>query len=493
MFQKVQHAGYTRYILERNPPRYDEYGDELDESEIDQEADEGATTENAYAGIKLEGVCNHKALCSKSLIDTFTLELLCPLKHPSELPVHPTLSHPYLSSALPDMVKSTQDKLRQERANLWRAKHLNRQLIGDESWMPCGAVETPSDWDLFEPRKKPFDETNGIRKRKREVLENGGIRAIGHTVDTGGMTAATTEHEVYEPSSSFLTGRPSAEPRQDMLMPEAGLGDILSSKSPLEEKKNGTEAQVDKTGGGAEHVQMNDANDLDLAPETNGVHPPDISNIGDAQPLEDGQGPAMHTEENADVETADGKNTGQSPKRSSEPDDATPPPPTRRITRALAANNTSNPHSTNPTPPLSPTPTLGSSSDSSLLPIDPLFLLPHSIRSSTATSASYGLPGEEAAETRRLLTTYIQKQEESVRGYEAVLAKLLKAQRLRDEVLEMCKAEGHVGEMSDGEDWIDSERWGLQPGELKKGRDEDEDAVEENTIGGRKGKRRARN
>ena len=427
-----------------------------------------------------------------------TLELLCPLKHPSELSVHPTMSYPYLSSALPDMVKSTQDKLRQERANLWRAKHLNRQLVGDESWMPCGAVESAADWDLFEPRKKPVEETNGVRKRKREgipleVLENGGTNAVGHVVKTDGIMAAATEREAEETSSALLTGHPSAESAQDEPMRDAGHGDELGAKSPPEDEANGTEARADEDGGGAQDVQMDNTQDSDAVPETNGVHSPDTNKVEDGQPLGDSQRAAMQTEEIMDAENVDGKGAEQSPKHNSEPDDTTPPPPPRRITRALAANNTSNPHSTNPTPPLSPTPTLASSSVSSLLHVDPLFLLPPSVRPSSAASASHGLPGEEVAETRRLLTTYIQKQEESVRGYEAVLAKLLKAQRLRDEVLEMCKAEGHVGEMSDGEDWIDYEHWGLQPGELRKGRDEDEDAVEENTIGGRKGKRRARN
>ena len=408
------------------------------------------------------------------------------------------MSQPYLSSALPDMVKSTQDTLRQERANLWRAKHLNRQLIGDESWMPCGAVESTSDWNLFEPRKKPLQETNGVKKRKREctsseVLESGGTEVIIHAVETAEMTEAATEKEVYEPSSALLTGRPSAELGQDVAMPGAGRSRELDNQAPADEKQNGTEVQADKTRGNADDVQVGDAHDLESLPETNGTHPPDIDKIEDAQTLEDGQGGAMQTEEIAYTEMVDGKAIEPSPKPDSEPDDATPPPPTRRITRALAANNNSNPHSTNPTPPLSPTPTLASSSTSSLLRIDPLFLLPPSVHPSNAASALHGLPGEEAAETRRLLTTYIQKQEESVRGYEVVLVKLLKAQRLRDEVLEMCKAEGHVGEMSDGEDWIDYEHWGLQPGELRKGRDEDEDAVEENTIGGRKGKRRARN
>jgi hypothetical protein len=404
------------------------------------------------------------------------------------------MSHPYLSTALPDMVKSTQDKLRQERANLWRAKHLNRQLIGDESWMPCGAVESPNDWDLFGPQKKPFEVTNGVKKRKREGTSSEGLESnrtevADHALGSGEMKETTTEKEVNEPSA-LLTGRPSAE--RDLKMPDA-KHDVDYKVKDLNEKKNGAGARAEKTKGEPEDVQINNAIDADPMPETNGTHPPVTTDLEDAEHPEDGDEGAMHTEEKADTEIVEDKAIEHSPKPVSEPDDATPPLPTRRITRALAANNTSNPHSTNPTPPLSPTLTLTSSSTSSLLQIDPLFLLAPSVHPSNAASALYGLPGEEAAETRRLLTTYIQKQEESVRGYEAVLAKLLKAQRLRDEVLEMCKAEGHVGEISDGEDWIDYERWGLQPGELRKGRDEDEDAVEENTIGGRKGKRRARN
>lgn len=105
-------------------------------------------------------------------------------------------------------------------------------------------------------------------------------------------------------------------------------------------------------------------------------------------------------------------------------------------------------------------------------------------------AALYGLPPEEAQETRRLLAAYIQRQEESVRGYEAVFAKLVRAQSLRDEVWEMCKADGHVGQMSDGEDWIDYEQWNLQPSDLRKGKFEEEDTTEETGYGGKRGKRR---
>jgi len=52
-----------------------------------------------------------------------------------------------------------------------------------------------------------------------------------------------------------------------------------------------------------------------------------------------------------------------------------------------------------------------------------------------------------------------------------------------------CKAEGHVGEMSDGEDWYDREEWGLEQ-DLVKGREEEDDeaaaAPGKKTRGGRR-------
>lgn len=67
-----------------------------------------------------------------------------------------------------------------------------------------------------------------------------------------------------------------------------------------------------------------------------------------------------------------------------------------------------------------------------------------------------------------------------MRGFEHMLESLLRACRMKDDVFEWCKAEGHVGEMSDGEDWYDREKWGLAEGEdLKKGADEDEAEVDE--------------
>jgi len=101
----------------------------------------------------------------------------------------------------------------------------------------------------------------------------------------------------------------------------------------------------------------------------------------------------------------------------------------------------------------------------------------------------FGLPPSEADETRRLLVTYIQKQEEVVRGHQKIFEGLSRANRHRKMVLEWCKADGHTGEMSDGEDWYDKEHWGLNE-DLRKGV-HDEDEVE-TAVTGEKGKRRTR-
>lgn len=50
----IEHAGYFRNILRRNPKRYDEDGEELEDDDEDEEADARAAEENPYGGIQLE-------------------------------------------------------------------------------------------------------------------------------------------------------------------------------------------------------------------------------------------------------------------------------------------------------------------------------------------------------------------------------------------------------------------------------------------------------
>ncbi|KAK6344490.1 hypothetical protein TWF696_008125 [Orbilia brochopaga] len=98
---------------------------------------------------------------------------------------------------------------------------------------------------------------------------------------------------------------------------------------------------------------------------------------------------------------------------------------------------------------------------------------------------NFGLPAQEAEEARQLLLLAVQKEEEFIRGLERVRAMLLKADRQRKQVWDWCRADG-APELSDGEDYVDLEYWGLKEGDLIKGSAEEEEEEDP------KGKRTAR-
>ena len=140
------------------------------------------------------------------------------------------------------------------------------------------------------------------------------------------------------------------------------------------------------------------------------------------------------------------------------------PPPHRMTTRAQAQAASDNSASTR----------TRSASPASWVPpvIHPLYQIP----ASAQPDRDFGLPAHEAEETRRILAAYVQKQEEVVRGAAKLYDGLLRADRMRQTVFKWCKADGHVGEMSDGEDWYDKEYWGLDE-DLRKGHDDEEEDV----------------
>ena len=100
----------------------------------------------------------------------------------------------------------------------------------------------------------------------------------------------------------------------------------------------------------------------------------------------------------------------------------------------------------------------------------------------------FGVPTAEAEECRKLLLIYVERQEEVVRGTRELCYGLMKADRMRKDVLGWTRAEGHIGELSDGEDWYDREEWGLEE-DLVKGKEDDED--EANAPGKKTRQRRA--
>ena len=53
--QRIDHAGFDRYILHNNPKRYDIEGYELDAEDEDPEADEDAAERDPYGEIMIHG------------------------------------------------------------------------------------------------------------------------------------------------------------------------------------------------------------------------------------------------------------------------------------------------------------------------------------------------------------------------------------------------------------------------------------------------------
>ncbi|KAI9775485.1 MAG: hypothetical protein M1839_001102 [Geoglossum umbratile] len=434
--KEIEHAGYRRHIVSRNPPRLDEDGDELDEEDVDEEADAAARADNVYGDIRVE-------------------EILAPLTSVADLPNHPSLSFPYLSNTLPELAKQASDMVHKEKASLWKAKQLLMKFRGDENWAPCGMMESDNDIALFGPIGI---ETHNGRPRPQQPPAVAPARD-GRRASAGGGSE-TLNHQAKK--LTHASGN--------------GSNDRLVA---LDRDNRG----VTVYGGGQEDIPM-----ADVPKDGTATNEPLAVNADGPQdgPNANLNGAVTHK---ADLDMEDAQN-GEHPSRSknptanSTPEDQTSaeldleaeeelsqPAPHRMTTRAQALATASNtpPHSRS----RSPTPNS---------PLDnwvhPIFLIPESAK----PDPDFGLPQAEAIDTRRLLLLYVQKQEEICRGAEQLRDGLLKANRRRKEVWKWAKAEAHVGEMSDGEDWYDKEEWGLEE-DLKKGKEEEDD------DGGKEGKK----
>jgi len=382
------------------------------------------------------------------------------------------------------MVHDTNAKIRKERNNLWRAKNLYRFFTGDETWIPSERAEGLDDWELFEPNYGCSGRRSQISPSKRRRL-NGDAQDVDRDVQiSDALDERRTEanramvNGTLEDLSSMVRGRAG-----DSGHNHAGDEDVDVSMAELEtegmeadSRVNGTHNEVEQTN---KRRQAGDQDGSGVSKEE--------SNTEDSNdpPHEDQNTGLASTYEQHD-HTHDGNNNDENEEEENDQPSTTssPPPPPRRITRALAAEaeTASNPQIASP-PPTSPT--LSSHSQSQFEP-HPIFLLPphlaathaiHPTHTNLSLSLAHsGLPPEELLETRKLLSLYIQKSEETIRGLENILGKLIKAKRRRDRLFEWCRSEGHVGELSDGEDWIDEGYWGLESGELRKGRDEDSGA-----------------
>jgi hypothetical protein len=366
--------------------------------------------------------------------------------------------------------------VQKEKATLWKMKHLLTLMSGDHAWIPCEMLETPDDIHLFS------DGHNGYREHLVEKLRSRANNdpatnesILEHRTRATVVSALENGPEIpvsKDASDSLPSDLPAAE--DDVVMIDA-LKEIIGEEVPVVVTIGAAEDEIE-TGQvpEKENIAMAKVSNSD----TEGVPKlTDGAAEGEDQPMEgqehvvDDAPSAAQMEAEPDAEGST-KTLEDNQATVADGDEALPdgeaegiPEPRRMRTRAQAqaasSNNTPNSHSL----PRSTTP-----SSSNTFFIHPYFLAPPSAH----PSGDLGLPPVEAEETRRLLQLYIQKQEEIARGSEKIYEGLMRAERLRKLVLKWCKAEGHLGEMSDGEDWVDGEEWGLtEP--LKKGQEEEEE------------------
>lgn len=341
-------------------------------------------------------------------------------------------------------------------------------MSGDHTWAPCGVFETDDDILLF---------SNGQNDYREHILEKTRLKMANEVSSYEELAEKTTAA-----ANSALEGGPELPPPLGLV--EKAVADIPVTEDDVAmvdaavetEAEGNAEAVLAITAELPKEMAPTTANKPAASTRANGLASETPTNVTEMAKEEEKQTVEDVSQDKLDEkpETSpqemevDGETKPASELQPTIVDDEATvpyqeeiPEPRRMRTRAQAQAASDN---TTISRPRSATPSTNTSF------IHPYFLAPASAR----PIPDMGLPPVEAEETRRLLQLYIQKQEEICRGSQKVYDGLLKAERLRKTVYKWAKADGHVGEMSDGEDWYDKEEWGLSE-DLKKGQDEEEE------------------
>lgn len=314
--------------------------------------------------------------------------------------------------------------LHREQKVLWQVKRLFTEMRGDLQWAPVGLFHTPFDDRLLALHRA--------------------------STSSAAVSAEVLPFQRFqEPFTTDASTEVVSQARQE----DVQMADDIVA--PIESTLNGT--------GAVESAQ--EPRDVDIPLATNGILHNGTSEAHDTNgtlPTEDAAmeeaGLAQTIEESAEkAET--GTSVGDA--------DSTTTPAHRMTTRAQANQSTQ-------------TPSLARSiSPGSFVPvIHPFFQFPPDV----VKDPNVGLPAQMADEARLALTTYISKQEEIVRSCREMHSGLLKAMKMRTNVWNWTKAEGHL-DLSDNEDYIDLQEWGIDARDTRikwtKGQQEDEQETEE--------------
>jgi hypothetical protein len=317
------------------------------------------------------------------------------------------------------MIRKTEDALHREQRILWKMKALFTEFRGDAVWAPVGMFHTEFDDVLLGTHR--MSASSATLSTNLLVTEG----AAGSAVDDAEPDTSLPEQPAEDVP---MTDDAAVEGR----MVTAATNGAIHTADAAPERARRPAGHT--TNGDGPH-ESSETHDISVANGTM-TEPPDAPMLDPtAEPSDD------------TLPNADGDNDSSAPSH-------------RMTTRARAHE-----------PTHSPTPSFGSPQ------IHPFFAFP----STAIPDANLGLPIHMADETRHALISYISKQEEIVRSYTEIHAGLLKSLEMRTNVLNWTKAEGHDGEMSDHEDWVDLERWGIERKDFRKGMVEDDgdEAVEE--------------
>ena len=429
-----------------------------------------------------------------------------PLTAAADLDKHLALSVPYTNHVLENMVQTLEDTARREQATFWGLKNMHIRFRGDDSFAPCVSFQAEEKIEDFDERQEamsaPISVTNDTDKSDVPVTNWHSIPNIGLMTglenmggpenpkrnqvsnnSKGAARMAESRLNKHNSNGTVSANRDEAAPagpselqygedqdeqqnhiqesRTDQQEPEGDTSmldlqnDVVRERATIEAEQTSTEiAEGPRTTSTVEKLPKREEaiDDSSFVPsldqsQAQPEQTPDPErpySCANANPLENG----IATQDHA-----------PSPPGASEDGNITHRMTTRSNARAQASTNG------HPTP-LSTTSVL-----SSTPLIHPFFLAPLI----SLPDPQGGLHPHLADEVRRYLSLYVQKQSEVVRQTDGLLQGLRRAQRMKQTVWDWCRGEGHVGEMSDGEDWIDMEKWGLEV-PLRKGEEvEDED------------------
>ncbi|KAK4180258.1 RXT2-like protein [Triangularia setosa] len=355
--------------------------------------------------------------------DVHLEQIFRPLTSVTDLPTHPAISKPFTSRALTELVDQARIIMQSENKALWKVKPLLTKLVGDNTWVPCGLMSGPDDALLF------TDPTRFFHRPDRQRLR-----------PTAAPVAATTNGVASAPDST--SGESAGRERVD--------GAVPGPSAPTSEDTLDGETLPD------------------AAAETNGVASTETRRPQEGQE----EPPQVNGDSKQDERPGEEVHAGDTNKDEADDEDVVMAEAPKRRDMLSRPDIRLEPPRNNGTPVLAPT----SDPFGPDAPfIHPMFIAPREARQ----DRNMGLAEHEAEELRRWLQAYVQKQEEVCRGAKKLYEQLLRADRLRKQVLMWAKAEAHCGpnnHMSDGEDWYDKEEWGLTE-DLKKGEDEVEEDV----------------